>query len=156
MGFKMGFKKFKYLCQKGIEIKYCYILAILLGIIIASLCFQSCYAEDKILDKGAWRAIIGEASDQGYDGMLAVAVGIRNRGSLYGVYGINAPHVDKEPEWVWKLARKAWKESEHNRIHAGTHWENVKEFGEPYWVKDMVEVYKIKDHVFYKKMEVTK
>jgi len=123
--------------------------ALLIAFLLALLCF-SCRAEDKTTDTYAWRAIIGEASNQGYDGMLAVAVGIRNRGSLYGVYGLNAKHIDKEPEWVWRLAKKAWEESKDNRIHTGTHWENIKEFGEPYWVKSMVEVYRYKDHVFYK------
>ena len=98
----------------------------------------------------AVRAIIGEASNQGYQGMLAIAVGIRNRGHLKGVYGVKAKHVDKQPPWVWDRARKAWKESEHNRIHTGTHWENIKAFGTPYWVSSMNKVYEYKDHVFYK------
>ena len=96
------------------------------------------------------RAIIGEASNQGYQGMLAVAVGIRNRGTLQGVYGVRAKHIDKQPKWVWEQAKKAWEESKHNRIHSGTHWENIKAFGTPYWVKDMVKVYEHKDHIFYK------
>src|SRR3990167_7930662 len=33
-------------------------------------------------DKDAIRAVIGEAGNQGYAGMLAVACGIRNRGTL--------------------------------------------------------------------------
>jgi spore germination cell wall hydrolase CwlJ-like protein len=98
----------------------------------------------------AVRAIIGEASNQGYQGMLAVAVGIRNRGSLKGVYGVKAKHVDKEPEWVLELARTAWRESETNRIHSGTHWENIKAFGKPYWADSMTEVYRYRDHIFYK------
>jgi hypothetical protein len=97
----------------------------------------------------AIRAIIGEASNQGYQGMLAVACGIRNRGTLQGIYGLRAKHIDKEPIWVWDMAQKAWKESEHNRIHPATHWENIKAFGRPYWVKDMILVYQYKDHNFY-------
>ena len=108
----------------------------------------TCFAE--VPESKAVRAIIGEASNQGYQGMLAVAVGIRNRNTLKGVYGLNAKHIDKEPMWVWEQAKKAWKESETNRIHSGTHWENIKEFGTPYWVKGMVEVYRYKDHIFYK------
>lgn len=108
------------------------------------------------IDSGlAVRAIIGEASNQGYKGMLDLASGIRNRGHLGGVYGVKAKHVDKEPEWVWKLARKAWKESEHNRTHTGTHWENIKAFGTPYWVKSMNKVYEYKDHVWYKEKSWT-
>jgi len=96
------------------------------------------------------RAIIGESSDQGYKGMLAVACGIRNRGTLKGVYGLNSPHIDKEPQWVWDMAKRAWKESEYNRVHSGTHWHNVKREGENYWTIKMIKVYEYKDHVFYK------
>lgn len=122
------------------------------GIIILSTSVMAsrglAYAE--IDPQLAIRAIIGEASNQGYRGMLAVACGIRNRGTLRGVYGVKAKHIDRQPKRVWNMARKAWAESEHNRIHDGTHWENTKAFGEPYWVKDMDEVYRHKDHVFYK------
>lgn len=97
----------------------------------------------------AIKAIIGEASNQGYQGMLAVAVGIRNRGTLQGVYGLKAKHIDKELKWVWDMARKAWQESEHNRIHSGTHWEST-DFKIPKWAYDMKEVYRYKKHIFYK------
>ena len=77
------------------------------------------YAYSAVDTTKAVRAVIGEASNQGYRGMLDVAVGIRNRGTLKGVYGVTAKHVDKEPQWVWKMARKAWRESEYNRTHSG-------------------------------------
>mgnify|MGYP001580901351 CR=1 FL=1 len=98
----------------------------------------------------AIRAIIGEASNQGYQGMLAIACGIRNRGTLEGVYGLKAKHINKEPIWVWDMAKRAWQESKYNRIHQGTHWENIKTFGKPYWLRDMTLVYQYKDHNFYK------
>ena len=82
--------------------------------------------------------------------MLAVAVGIRNRGTLQGVYGLKAKHIDKEPRWIWDMARKAWQESKHNRIHIGYMWENIKAFGKPSWLKNMILVYQYKDHNFYK------
>lgn len=120
-----------------------------------ALLAQPCFAE--IEKSQAIRAIIGEASSQGFQGMLAIACGIRNRGTLKGVYGLKAKHIDKEPEWVWKLARKAWKESATNDITNGaTNWENIKAFGEPYWVKSMIKVYEYKDHVFYKKKNISK
>jgi spore germination cell wall hydrolase CwlJ-like protein len=98
------------------------------------------------------KAIIGEASNQGYRGMLAVACAIRNRGTLKGVYGVNAKHIYKEPKWVWDLAKKAWAESKNIDITNGaTHWENIKAFGKPYWVKDMVQTFQHRDHIFYKK-----
>lgn len=97
-------------------------------------------------------AILGEAEDQGYRGMLAVACGIRNRGSLQGVYGVNAPRPNTpgviQPQY-WEMAERAWLESEKNRIHFGTHWENVKKFGKPFWVKGMKKICTIGDHIFY-------
>jgi spore germination cell wall hydrolase CwlJ-like protein len=98
------------------------------------------------------RAIVGEASNQDYRGMLAVACAIRNRGTLKGVYGVKANHVNREPKWVWDMARKAWKESALTDITNGaTHWENLA-FGMPYWTKDMIVTCKIKDHTFYKNL----
>jgi len=114
------------------------------------LIFHSTAHSRSFTDNDAIRAIIGESSNQGYKGMLAVAVGIRNRGTLDGVYGLTAKHIDNEPKYVWELAKKAWIESKTNRIHNGTHWENIKAFGKPYWVKKMKLVYQYKDHNFYK------
>lgn len=114
------------------------------------LIFHSTAYSRSFTDTDAIRAIIGESSNQGYQGMLAVAVGIRNRDSLAGVYGLKAKHIDNEPKYIWDLAKKAWIESKTNRIHSGTHWENIKAFGKPYWVKKLKLVYQYKDHNFYK------
>ena len=123
---------------------------IVLGIALISICGYANANANAIDDEQAIRAIIGEASNQGYKGMLAVAVGIRNRGHLRGVYGVKAKHVDKQPEYVREQATRAWAEAEYNRIHEGDHWENIKAFGKPYWVESMDKVYEYKDHVFYK------
>lgn len=132
--------------DSGMIVSICLILA---GIII----LIALPAQASINESQAIRAIIGEASNQGYDGMLAVACAIKNRGTLKGVYGVNAKHIDKQPKWVWDLARKAWKESKVCDVTKGaTHWENIKAFGKPYWVKSMVQTYACKDHVFYKEM----
>ena len=98
------------------------------------------------------RAIIGEASNQGYQGMLAVACGLRNRGTLSGVYGLNAAHVDNEPEWVWQSAMQAWFESEKNLVHNGEYWGSI--ILDKKWIAEMeragyCKVYEYKDHVFY-------
>jgi len=119
-----------------------------IGLVLISL--SAITAQAEIEQEQAVRAVIGEASNQGYHGMLAVACGIRNRGNLMGVYGVRARHVDHEPMWVWDMARQAWEDSEDNRIHDGDHWENVGTFGIPSWAYGMVEVYRHKDHVFYK------
>lgn len=98
----------------------------------------------------AIRGIIGEASDQGERGMLAVACAIRNRGTLKGVYGVNAKHVDKQPKWVWDRAEKVWEQSATIDITNGsTHWESIK-FKKPYWADSMIKAVLIGDHQFYK------
>src|SRR3990167_894006 len=106
----------------------------------------------EIPDNIAVRAIIGEAANQGFDGMTAVAEGIRNRGTLKGVYGLKAKHVDKQPEWVWVKARQAWERSKtSDLVHRADHWENTTAFGVPYWAKSMVKTAQIKDHAFYRR-----
>lgn len=109
------------------------------------------YAIDDTL---AVRAIIGEAGNQGYHGMLALASALRNRGTLKGVYGVNAKHIDREPQWVFDQAKKAWIESKSNRIHSGDHWGS--KICDKNWIAKMeqsgfVKVYDYKDHVFYRK-----
>ena len=59
----------------------------------------------------AVRAIVGEASKEGYNSMVAHAHALRNRGSLKGVNGLKADHVDHEYFLVWKMAEKAWEDS---------------------------------------------
>lgn len=104
-----------------------------------------------IKDADAVRAIVGEAANQHYRGMLAVAGAIRNRGTLDGVYGLKSKTPDKQPQWVWDLATKAWSESQTNDITKGaTNWENVKAFGMPKWAKSMHETVTIGDHKFFK------
>jgi hypothetical protein len=110
----------------------------------------------EIPDNLAVRAIIGEAASEGYHGMLAVACGIRNRGTLKGVYGLNAKHVDHEPAWVWDLARKAWAESATKDIVNGSgDWESI-DYPRPYWAKGMIITTRIGKHLFYVRKGDTK
>jgi hypothetical protein len=98
----------------------------------------------------AVKAIVGEASGEGYRGMLAVAGAIRNRGSLQRVYGTDASHVRNEPEWVWRLAKKAWEESRYVDLSCGgTDWEST-DFPVPYWAKGMIITARVGKHLFYK------
>ena len=133
---------------RGSEMKSLIFLILLLFFFL--ICANSWAGE--LSPKTAVRAIIGEASGEGYQGMLAVACGIRNRGTLKGVYGLKAKHVDNEPQWVWKLAKKAYRASLTGKdiTNGGTHWENTKAFGEPYWAKHMVVTARIGSHTFYK------
>ena len=101
----------------------------------------------------AVKAIVGEAANQGVDGMTAVAEAIRNRGTLNGVYGLKRESfISSQPKWVHDQARQAWKRSETtNLVKGADHWENVEAFGVPYWAKSMQVTAKIKDHTFYRR-----
>lgn len=125
-----------------------------------------------ITDEKAISAIIGEAENQGYDGMLAVACAIRNRGTLKGVYGLNAPRVryKRYTKAIWLEAQKAWEKSEdlikwddelneksgvwthlnYDPTHGAQFWEDTRAFGKPYWADKCKQTVIIKDHVFYK------
>ena len=107
----------------------------------------------EIPERMAVRAIVGESSSQGYRGMLAVASGIRNRGTLKGVYGVKAKHISKEPKWVFRQAKRAWVESKANRLHTGTHWGSKRV--DKRWIARMEKaeykkIYEYKDHIFYR------
>lgn len=123
-----------------------------LALLIFALLIPSISYAAEIPQDMAVKAILGEAEDQGFNGMLAIAVGIRNRGTLKGVYGVKAKRPNTPgmiPVRYWDMARRAWAESETNRIHEADHWENIKAFGKPRWADSMQEVYRVKDHVFY-------
>ena len=69
-------------------------------------------------------AIVGEASNQSYDTMICVAQGIRHRGTLKGVYGVNARHNNSESEDTWSAAKEAWDESQYtlDKINGAKNW----------------------------------
>ena len=131
--------------------------AILIGLILSSCCRD---AAAEVLDNLAVRAILGEASGEGYDGMLDVASGIRARGTLKGVYGLKAPHVDRELKKTWELARKAWETSKHSPTHKGDHWGSTKY--DKKWLARMesdkryIKVFTRGNHVFYRNIEKVK
>ena len=69
------------------------------------------------------RAVLGEAEGEGYQGMLAVACAIRNRGTLKGVYGLFAKRVYSTRSIA--LAEKAWAASRILDVTKGaTGWGN--------------------------------
>lgn len=120
-------------------------------------CFLSKPAHaDSISTYRAVNAIIGEAENQGYTGMLAVACAIHNRGTLKGVYGEHAPRVlnHKYSKATLDMAIKAWAESTiHDITNGATGWGNTQdgnEFAKTKWWKNCEIVFRHKDHFFYK------
>ena len=102
-------------------------------------------------DKEAIKTIVGEASNQGYKGMVCVGEVIRHNSTLRGFYGFKAMNHRQEPRWVWIQAQRAWYASKTtNLTHGANHFENIGAFGEPYWVKRCILTFVYKDHKFYK------
>jgi hypothetical protein len=101
----------------------------------------------------AVRVIVSEAADQGLKGMICVGEVLRRRGSTKGFYGYRSNRINHQPASVWKMARKAWVLSETTNYTRGAdHFENIHQYGQPYWVKHCVKTYVYKDHVFYKEV----
>jgi hypothetical protein len=101
--------------------------------------------------------IIGEAENQGFEGLLAIAHAIRNRGTLKGVYGLHAPRVRYHlySREILKEATLAWEQSaiDYDITHGATGWGNKEDIlkfcWNSWWSKCDVTVH-IGDHYFYK------
>lgn len=128
-----------------------YIAFIVSFVLALVLILNSCAYSAEPTDKKAIKAIIGEAENQGYKGMLAVACAIRNRGTLKGVYGAKSKRVIYKQYSIetYNISKKAWNNSSVVDItHGANHWENIHAFGKPYWARN--EVFRFKDHIFYR------
>lgn len=121
-------------------------------IVTLSLLSFSQTAKAEINPTQAQKAIIGEAANQGFEGMKAVGEVIRRRGNLRGLYGLKRESfISAQPKWVHDMAKRAWEESAKSNLTKGaTHFENEKAFGVPYWAKGMTKTVTIKDHSFYR------
>ncbi len=126
-----------------------------LSILLLIGCSNPCFSQD-IPSSRAVRAIIGEAENQGYLGMLYVACAIRNRETLKGVYGEHSQRIKNHSysEETKELATVAWESSktsdECKELNGAKNWENINAFGLPLWTKRMRETFRYKDHVFYR------
>lgn len=112
----------------------------------------TCTASPAFTEDNAVKAIVGEAANQGYIGMLAVAGAIRNRGTLQGIYGLehNPKWMYDQPHWVWKRALRAWQASATNDItHGAQYWEST-DFKRPKWSRDMTITAHYGKHIFYR------
>ena len=129
-----------------------YAAKVMLASAIMSVVFYVDPAYSQVTDAQAIQAIVGEASNQGYDGMTAVGEVIRRRGSVRGVYGYNAMKRRSEPPWVWTQAKRAWERSSYSNLSKGaTLFENIHAYGFPKsWDREKVVcVAVVKDHYFF-------
>lgn len=77
-------------------------------VLMALLISGQAHAAPAFTEANCIRALMGEASGQSFAEVQAHAFALRNRGTLRGVYGFTAKHVDREPAHVWAKIRKAW------------------------------------------------
>jgi hypothetical protein len=109
------------------------------------------------------RMLVGEAENQGLDGMRAVASAFRNLEKLVGhkkalawAYGTKRKLKKKPPASIWSQAAQAWKDSAtHDYANGANHWgtdEDVKTWESQPWFKNAVFVGKVGDHNLYKEV----
>jgi len=109
-----------------------------------------------------WKVLLAEASNQGYDGMYAVACVIRNRGGdLRGFCGAKRKDLSvfcnrqgrRAISQARDIEKRVFELACADTTGGATHFENVEAFGTPWWAKEMVVTVKIGSHTFYKKKE---
>lgn len=126
------------------------LIMVICMVLALGLMVMCCNRAHAYSEEDAIKVIVGESADQGFKGMVAVGEVIRNKHSLRGFCGFHAKHSASEPQWIWKQARKAWLASKTSHLTKGAnHFENVNAFGSPYWVKNSVETFRYRDHIFY-------
>lgn len=119
---------------------------------------------DEIEFSDAVHAIIGEAENQGDQGLLSVACALANRGTLKGVYGLKAYRVihHKYSKRTEQMASMVWTIATNTPDYCGflkgaDVWgtaSDVSKFKQTKWFNNYILVAKIKDHYFFKKKSV--
>ncbi len=128
---------------------------IILGFVLTII--SKIYAYD--LPNNFWCGLIAEACSDGYEGMYAVAICVRNRldkGMNTGLCGLNRKDLisfvnrqGKKYELMAKeIIKKVFQEKGDDVTYGAIYFENVKKYGKPEWCKVMTV--KIKNHAFYK------
>lgn len=126
------------------------------------------YAVKNYTENDYIRAIVGEASSEGYPGMLAIACAIRNKikdseykyDPLHGVYGKNAGHIDKETAATFDMAKKAWDDSKTRDTTGGAiiwgnnsdvkKWKDEALKNSKFWFNNVEETMTLEGHAFFK------
>lgn len=131
-----------------------FLIRLVFGVVAVLTFIPTAHAE--IIPYGvAVRILVGEGADQGFKGMICIGEVLRLRASVKGFYGYRSNWIKIQPKSVWEMAAKAWKESAHTNYTKGAdHFENIHQFGLPWWAKYCVKTYEYKDHVFYKEIRL--
>ena len=136
---------------------------LIIGSILSLLFLKIASAESVPLTQDNMvRAVLGESEGEGFQGMLAVAYAINNRGYMKGVYGLKAISVRSGAFWrgsrqiasptvseAQKAVRWAYWHPEKDLTHGATHWEGTV-FKKPYWAKHMTKTLTVGHQAFYK------
>lgn len=136
------------------------ILAIIMLLAMSGVVFAK---NAPIKDIDAVRAILGEAENEQYAGMIAIGEVIRTRGSFKGIYGYNAVKYVNGRYYRGKRAisptlaiqaLKAWRASiSTNYALNAQGWGNasdLKAFARQSWWRNCAIVVKIGNHYFWK------
>ena len=108
-----------------------------------------------------WKSVLVEARGEGKTGMYAVACVFRNRLKLNMDLGSSLKNKKrirtiikeegKQGELIAKeVIQEVFIENGIDITFGATHFENIEEFGIPYWYYDMNETGKIGHHTFFK------
>lgn len=127
-------------------------------IIFFSACEQPGYTKPiKYQEEDYVRAIIGEAENQGYHGMLAVACAIKNRPErLEGVFGrfsfrpdLAAPEIQRH---AWQVYQEAKNPVNCRFIQGADMWHSGTPAPRSWRKIPMIYIGKIGDHYFYRRL----
>ena len=140
------------------------VLAVTL-LLFALFIMAGCVQAQTITEEKAVRAELGEAENQGYDGMLAIACAIRHRGSLRGVYGykaiklVNGHYYRGKRQIGYKAvqdAKTAWVESSQvDTVNGATGWGNeadLNKFCSQAWWNKCIVTARVGSHWFYREV----
>lgn len=124
-------------------------------IFLIFLLFTSPAIADEIPKLKFIECVIGEAEDQGIDGMKSICHALRNRGTTKGVYGCTSNRVKKHlySSDTFIKATRAYEESklEQDTIGGANSWYSVEDVKkDPSIFKRCTFTGKLKDHFFFK------
>ncbi len=135
---------------------YALILVIMTAVLLLGM--SGCaWSKTHIDDKSAILAIIGEGEGENFNGKVALAATIYNRGNLRGVFGLNSARVRNHlySDMTYDDAKRAWAFIKLNGPGdwVATGWGNaqdIKSFKRTKWFKRCILVAHIGNHFFYR------
>lgn len=119
----------------------------------------------QIMQPAYWQVIIGEAANQGYIGMYAVACVMKNRGGdLHGFSAANRKDLSvfcsRQGREIMRQARdierRVFQKNGPDITKGATLFENIEKYGFPRtWDRaKIIKTVRIKDHTFFKEKSV--